>query len=133
MSDIDKGARYEFSQDRKGMLWDLALYIPTVGALFSIAAKMWYGANHSWANLLVFLGTFFLLVGANRVLKTRFLILPTAPVALEIAKNQVRVRLRSGETIDLVKEKQKNTKEKEKTIALTGMDMSGKKQQYVMH
>src|SRR3569832_1809721 len=102
MSDIDKGARYEFSQDRKGMLGDLALYIPPVGALFSIAAKMWYGANHSWDYLLEFLGTFFLLVGANRVLKTRLLILPTAPVAVEIAKNQVRVRLRSGETIDLV-------------------------------
>lgn len=133
MSDIDKGARYEFSQDRKGMLWDLALYIPTVGALFSIAAKMWYGANHPWAYLLVFLGTFFLLVGANRVLKTRLLILPTAPVALEIAKNQVRVRLRSGETIDLVKNVRFFSEVGGKTFALTGMDMSGKKQQYVMH
>src|SRR3569832_1736143 len=103
MSDIDKGARYEFSQDRKGMLWDLALYIPTVGALFSIAAKMWYGANHSWAYLLVFLGTYILLVDANRVLKTRLLILPTAPVALEIAKNQVRVQQQKNKTNDLVK------------------------------
>src|SRR3569833_3700283 len=121
MSDIVKGARYEFSQDRMGMLWDLALYIPTVGALFSIAAKMWYGANHSWAYLLVFLGTFFFLVGANRVLKTRMLILHTAPVALEIAKNQVRVRLRSGETIDLVKDVRFISVVGGKALELTGM------------
>src|SRR3569832_1847647 len=96
MSDIDKGARYEFSQDRKGMLWDLALYIHTVGALFSIAAKMWYGANHSWAYLLVFHGTFFLLVGANRVLKTRGRGRPAAPGAGGGARGRGRGRRRGG-------------------------------------
>lgn len=133
MSDIDKGAHYQFRQDRRGMFWDLALYIPTVGALFSVAGKMWYGANHSWAYLLVFLGTFFLLVGANRVLKTRLLMLPTAPVALEVTKNQVRVRLRNGEIVDLVKDVRFFSEIGGKTFALTGMDLSGKKQQYVMH
>lgn len=133
MSDIDKGARYEFRQDRRGMMWDLALYIPTVGALFSIAAKLWYSANHSWAYLLVFLGTFFLLVGANRVLKTRLLVMPTAPVGLEITKNHVRVLQRNGETVDLVKEVRFFSEIGGKSFALTGMDLSGKKQQYVVH
>lgn len=133
MSDIDRGARYEFKQDRKGLIWDLALYVPTVGALFSIAAQFWYGSNQSWSYLLVFLGTFFLLVGANRVLKTRLLLLPTAPIGLEIAKNQVRVALRGGDVVDLAKNVRFFSEIGGKTFALTAMDLSGKKRQYVFH
>ena len=133
MSDIDMGARYEFREDRKGMVWDLVLYVPTVAALFSIAAKLWYSANQSWSYLLVFLGSFFLLGGANRILKTRLLFLPTAPVALEIAKSLVRVHLRSGETVDLVKNVRFYSEVGGKTFALTAMDLSGKKQQYIFH
>lgn len=133
MSDIDKGARYDFKQDRRGMTWDLILYVPTVGALYSIAAKLWYTPSQSWSYLLVFLGTFFLLVGANRILKTRLLLLPTAPVGMEIAKNMVRVHLRNGDSVDLVKEVRFFSEIGGKTFALTGMDLSGKKQQYVFH
>src|SRR3569832_1133719 len=130
MSDIDKGARYEFREDRMGMVWDLVLYVPTVAALFSIAAKLWYSANQSWSYLLVFLGSYFLLVGANRIL---LLCLPTAPVALEIAKSLVRVHLRSGEAVDLVKNVRFYSEVGGKTFALTAMDLSGKKQQYIFH
>lgn len=133
MSDIDKGARYEFRQDHRGMMWDLALYVPTVAALFSIAAKLWYGSSQSWSYLLVFLGTFFLLVGANRILKTRLLLLPNAPIGLEILKDQVRVLLRNGTVVDLVKNVRFFSEIGGKTFALTAMDLSGRKQQYVFH
>ncbi len=133
MSAIAKDSLYELRQDRKGVTWDLLLYVPTVIALFSIAAKLWFGPNQSWSYLLVFLGTFFLLVGANRILKTRLLLVPTAPVALEVAKGQVNVRLRSGQTVHLVKDVRFFSEVGGKTFAITGMDLSGQKQQYVFH
>lgn len=133
MSAIDKGSLYELRQDRKGVIWDLLLYVPTVTALFSIAAKLWFGPNQSWSYLLVFLGTFFLLVGANRILKTRLLLLPSAPVALEVSKGQVNVRLRGGQNVALVKDVRFFSEVGGKTFALTGMDLSGQKQQYIFH
>ena len=133
MSAIDKGGRYELRRDRKGVTWDLLLYVPTVIALFSIAAKLWFGPNQSWSYLLVFLGTFFLLVGANRILKTRLLLVPTAPVALGVEKGQVSVHLRSGQTVNLVKDVRFFSEVGGKTFAITGMDLSGQKQQYVFH
>ena len=133
MNAIDKGSLYELRQDRKGVIWDLLLYVPTVIALFSIAAKLWFGPNQSWSYLLVFLGTFFLLVGANRILKTRLLLVPTAPVALGVDKGQVSVHLRNGRTVNLVKDVRFFSEVGGKTFALTGMDLSGQKQQYVFH
>lgn len=133
MSDIDKGCRYEFKQDRRGMAWDLLLYVPTVTALFSIAAKLWFGPSQSWSYLLVFLGSFFLLAGANRILKTRLLMLSSAPVALEVAKEHVNIRLRGGKAVDLVKDVRFFAEIGGKTFALTGMDLSGQKQQFVFH
>jgi len=133
MNAIDKGSLYELRQDRKGVIWDLLLYVPTVIALFSIAAKLWFGPNQSWSYLLVFLGTFFLLVGANRILKTRLLLVPTAPVALGVDKGQVSVHLRNGRTVNLVKDVRFFSEVGCKTFALTGMDLSGQKQQYVFH
>ena len=133
MSAIDKGNLYELRQDRKGVTWDLLLYVPTVIALFSIAAKLWFGPNQSWSYLLVFLGTFFLLVGANRILKTRLLLVPTAPVALGVDKGQVNIHLRGGQTVNLVKDVRFFSEVGGKTFAITGMDLSGQKQQYVFH
>ena len=40
--------RLELVQDRKGMVWDLLLYIPTVIALASISASFWYGETTTW-------------------------------------------------------------------------------------
>ena len=76
--------RFDLSRDTKGMMWDLLLYIPTVVALLSMAAKFWYGDDANLAYLLVFLASFFCIAGANRILKTRLMILPNAPVAIEI-------------------------------------------------
>lgn len=133
MSAIDKGSVYQFRQDRKGVSWDLLLYVPTVAALFSIAAKLWFGPNHSWSYLLVFLGTFFLLVGANRILKTRLLILPSAPVAMEVSRGQLVVRLRNGKGVTLVKDVRFFSEIGGKTFAVTGLDLVGQKQQFVFH
>ena len=97
-------ARFDLSQDRKGMMWDLLLYIPTVVALLSMAAKFWYGEDANLAYLLVFLASFFCIAGANRVLKTRLMILPSAPVAIEFDKTLPRLVLRNGKVIQLVKD-----------------------------
>jgi hypothetical protein len=133
MSAIDKGSVYAFKQDRRGMTWDLLLYVPTVIALFSIAAKLWFTPNQSWSYLLVFLGSFFLLVGANRIVRTRLLLVPGSPVGLEVTKGRVCIRLRNGQSVDLVKDVRFYSEIGGKTFAITGMDLSGQKQQYVFH
>ncbi len=115
------------------MAWDLLLYVPTVIALFAIGAKLWFGANQSWSYLLVFLGSFFCLVGANRILKTRLLALPSAPVAIELGKGHVRLELRNGSAVDLVKNVRFFSEIGGKTFALTGMDLGGQKRQFVFH
>lgn len=115
------------------MTWDLLLYVPTVVALFSIAAQLWFSPSRPWAYLLLFLGTYFLLVGANRILKTRLMLLPTAPVGLEVAKDRVRVALRAGSSVEIVKDLKFYSEIGGKTFALTGMDLTGKKQQHIFH
>lgn len=61
------------------MVWDLLLYVPVVVVLFSLGLQLWYGSGSSWSYLLVFLATLFFLIGANRILKTRLMVLPSAP------------------------------------------------------
>jgi len=78
-------AHFDLVQDRKGIVWDLLLYIPTVVALASIAANFWYGGNHNLAYLLYFLACFFALAGFNRIFKTRLMMLPSAPILLRSA------------------------------------------------
>lgn len=128
-----KERRYILVQDKKGMIWDLLLYVPTVVFLVAIALKLWFSADKNWSYLLMFLGSFFFFVGANRILKTRLMILPSAPVALEVGKERVRVELRNGDHVDLVKDVRFFADFAGKSMALTGMDLSGKKQQYVFH
>ena len=71
--------QFELVQDRKGMVWDLLLYIPTVIALASISASFWYGDDHNMGYLFFFLTCFFFIAGFNRVFKTRLMLLPSAP------------------------------------------------------
>jgi hypothetical protein len=61
--------RFDLVQDRKGMVWDLLLYIPTVVALASIAASFWYGDDHNMGYLFFFLTCFFLLPDSIAYLK----------------------------------------------------------------
>lgn len=70
-----KEASYNLVQDRKGLLWDALLYIPTVIALFSIGMKLWFSPNQTWAYVLFFMATFFFLIGANRMLSSRMILI----------------------------------------------------------
>lgn len=128
-----KESRYELVQDRKGMAWDLLLYVPTVIFLALIGLRLSYGPNAGWSYLLMFLASLFFFVGANRILKTRMMLLPGAPIALEIDKDRVTLQLRNGNTVVLVKELRFFSEIGGKTFALTGMDLEGRKQQHVFH
>ena len=129
----ESGKRYSLVQDRKGLVWDLWLYVPTVAFLVLIAIKVWYGPYQDWTYVLVFMATFFAFAGANRILKTRLMILPGAPTAIDLDKQRVRFELRNGTQVDLVKGVRFFGDFVGKSFAVTGMDMSGKKQQYVFH
>src|ERR1700758_3325294 len=98
-----EAAGFDLKRDRDGMLWDLLLYVPTVLALATMALVFWYGGNGSLAYLLSFLASFFFIAGANRIMK-RMLLLPSAPVRLEVAPGVIRVVQRNGERVELVKE-----------------------------
>lgn len=125
--------RFNLSQDRKGMMWDLLLYVPTVLALLSMAAKFWYGNDANLAYLLVFMASFFCIAGANRVLKTRLMVLPSAPVAIEIGKSAVRLILRNGGGVELTKDLKFYSDYAGRTFGLTGLDHAGRRQQFVFH
>jgi hypothetical protein len=128
-----RGARFELVQDRKGMAWDLLLYIPTVTALASIAASFWYGDNHNMGYLFFFLTCFFLIAGFNRIFKTRLMLLPSAPVILESDGQQIALTQRNGIRIDLVKNLRYYTDYSGKTFGISGLNGSGKQLQFVFH
>lgn len=125
--------RYDLIQDKKGMTWDLLLYVPTVIALLSIGVQLWFGPEQNWSYLLVFLGFLFLFIGSNRILKTRLMLLPSAVVALEIGKDRITMVQRNGQELVLVKDLKFFSEIGGKTFALTGMDGTGKKQQSIFH
>lgn len=126
-------SRFTLTQDRKGVMWDLLLYIPTVVALLSMAAKFWFGGDINLAYLFVFLASFFGIAGVNRVLKTRLMLLPSAPVAIEIDKLATRLVLRSGERVELVKDLRYFPDYAGRTFGLTGLDKGGQRLQFVFH
>ena len=123
---------YSLVRDRRGVIWDALLYIPTVVALFLIALYLWYGPNHTWSYLLVFLGSFFFFVGMNRVL-SRMMVLPSSPIAIEIDKQGVYLNLRDEQRVSLVKDVRFYPDFSGKSFGLSGMDLAGKRHQYVFH
>jgi len=129
----EKHLSFHLVQDSKGMTWDLLLYIPTVAVLASIGAKLWYGGDHNWAYLLSFLASFFFIAGANRILKTRLMLLPTAPICLEIDKHNIRLTQRNGLKIDLVKNQRFYSDYTGKSFGISGLDSSGARLQFVFH
>ena len=126
---------YELKKDPRGMTWDLLLYVPTVSALSAFAANAWYASNPNLAYLLLFMACFFLFAGANRVLKTRLLYLPTAPVRLEADPQApcVRVHLKNGTSLELLKDIHVYRDYSGRSIGLTGLDAAGKRLQFVFH
>lgn len=120
-------------QDHKGMMWDLLLYVPTVIALLSMVVKFWYSGDVSLAYLFSFLACFFFIAGANRILKTRLMLLPTAPIAIEIGKQVIQIILRNGEQVELVKDLRVYADYSGRTFGLAGLDKLGQRMQFVFH
>lgn len=125
--------RFSLVQDRKGMMWDLLLYVPTVVALLSMVVKFWYGGNASLAYLFSFLASFFFITGANRILKTRLMLLPTAPIAIEIGKQVTRIIMRNGEHVELVKDLRIYADYSGRSFGLAGLDKLDQRLQFVFH
>ncbi|MCC6207081.1 MAG: hypothetical protein IT488_02860 [Gammaproteobacteria bacterium] len=130
---MKNGERFILVQDRRGMMWDLMLYVPTVLALFAIGFKLWYGPNQSWAYVLFFMSSFFLFAGANRILSGRLMLLPGSPCALNFSREQLTLELKNGERVDLVKNLRFFPDYAGKSFGLSGMDLAGKQRQFVMH
>lgn len=127
------GERFDLVQDRRGLVWDLLLYVPTVLALFAIGLKLWYGPNQTWAYVLFFMSCFFLFAGANRVLSGRLMLLSSAPCALRFSREQLAVELKGGERVDLVKNVRFFPDYAGKSFGLSGMDLAGKQRQFVLY
>lgn len=115
------------------MMWDLLLYVPTVVALLSMVAKFWYGGDVSLAYLFSFLASFFFIAGANRILKTRLMLLPTAPIAIEIGEQATRIIMRNGENVELVKNIRLYADYSGRSFGLAGLDKLDQRMQYVFH
>ena len=126
-------SQFVLRRDARGALWDLLLYVPTVVALASVGAKLWFGGDHSLAYLLSFLASFFFIVGANRVLKTRLLLLPAAPVRVELTGEAVAITQRSGTRVDLVKDQRLYTDYAGRSFGISGLDGNGRRLQFVLH
>lgn len=126
-------ARFDLVQDRKGMVWDLLLYVPTVAVLASLAARFWYGGDQNLAYLLYFLTCFFFIVGFNRIFKTRLMLLPSAPIRMEISGQNVGMVQRNGARIDLVKKLRYYSDYAGRSFGISGLDGAGKQLQFVFH
>ncbi len=130
MSKVDS---YRLAPDKRGAIWDALLYIPVVLLLASYAVKTWYSGDQTFAYILVFLASFIFLIGANRILGTRLMLLPASPRGLELAKKSVVVTVKGGGRVELVKGLRYYPDYAGKSFGLVGMDLSGKKRQYVFH
>lgn len=130
---LTEEVQFKFVQDRNGMVWDLLLYIPTVIALGSIATSFWYSDDHSMGYLFFFLTCFFFIAGFNRVLKTRLMLLPSAPVSLKVGEQSLGLVQRNGIRVDLVKGLRYYPDYSGKSFGISGLNGSGKQLQFVIH
>jgi len=124
---------FSLATDKRGATWDALLYVPVVLLLGSYSAKSWYSGDQTIAYVLVFLASFIFLIGANRILGSRLMLLPTSPRLLELAKKSVAVTVKGGERIELVKDLRYFPDYSGKSFGFVGMDLSGKKRQFVFH
>jgi hypothetical protein len=125
--------QFELIQDKKGMVWDVLLYIPTVTALFSMSATFWFKDDFNVAYLLLFLGCYFLYAGVNRIMTTRMMIWPSAPVSIDVDRDKVGFALRNGKRVEILKDLRYYPDYSGKTFGLSGMDGTGKRLQFVFH
>jgi len=127
------GTRYTLCRDYHGVFWDALLYVPTVSALSVFAISSWYDNKVPIAYLLGFLACFFLIAGANRILTTRLMWLPSAPVAIETGATAANLILKSGEVIKLQHELRLYRDRSGRSFGLTGMSEHGTRRQFVFH
>jgi len=126
-------ASVRLQRDSRGVVWDLLLYVPTVGFLLLWGLKLWVaGEQVAVGYALMFLGFFFLIAGGNRVLR-RLQLLSSAPVSLDVDKECVQIGLKGGETVSLVRDVRFFTDYAGKSFGLSGMDAQGAKRQFVLH
>jgi hypothetical protein len=130
---MSAGTRYTLCRDYHGMFWDALLYVPTVSALAVFAASSWYDDKTPMAYLLGFLACFFLIAGANRILTTRLMWLPSAPVAIETRSNAAELILKSGEVIKLQRDLKLYRDRSGRSFGLTGVSEQGRRRQFVFH
>ncbi len=127
--------RCELHADKAGVIWDLLLYVPTVGFLLLWGLKLWYAGNETQGMMaygLLFLGFFFLMAGGSRIGK-RMLWLPGAPIWMDIDRSRIKLGLKGGEEVTLIKDVRYYPDHAGKSFGLTGMDQHGAKQQFVLH
>lgn len=129
---MSKAGVFDLARDRVGVTWDVLMYVPTVSGLGIGAAMFWHGQSQGLAYLLFFLACFFFYQGLHRILG-RLMLLPNAAVGLDINKQRVVVKLRNGQSIELVKNVRYFADYAGKSFGLTGMDMAGARRQYVFH
>ena len=125
--------RFDLVPDKRGVLWDMLLYVPTVFFLALIATKFWYEGSKNFAYLLAFLASFFFLAGSNRILKTRLMVVGSAPIAVEADESCVKIMLRSGQVVTLLKQIRRYGDYVGKSFGLSGVDGQGARQQFVFH
>ncbi len=133
MAKKPRNLNFDLHPDRNGIIWDVVLYVPTVAFLLLWGLKLWYGKDTVGVGYaLMFLGFFFLMVGGGRILR-RLQLLPSAPLALEIDAERVRVRLKNGESVSLVKGVRFFPDYAGKSFGLSGTNHEGMKKQFVFH
>jgi hypothetical protein len=98
-----------------------------------MVVKFWYSGDVSLAYLFSFLACFFFIAGANRILKTRLMLLPAAPIAIEIGKQLTQIIMRNGEYVELVKDLRVYADYSGRTFGLAGLDKLGQRMQFVFH
>ncbi len=129
-----KNESYKLLPDKRGAVWDLVMYVPVVVVLISLALQLWYGGTYkNFAYVLIFAASFIFFIGANRILSSRLMVLPGAPSSLELEKKSVAVVLKNDERVELVRELRYFPDYAGKSFGLTGVDLSGKKRQFVFH
>jgi len=125
--------QFNLVADRKGVVWDMLLYIPTVIALASIATSFWFGDNQSMGYLFYFLTCFFIIAGVNRVFKTRLMLFPSAPILFAVNEDTIVLGLKNGAQINLIKNVKYYSDYSGKSYGISGLDGAGKQLQFVFH
>lgn len=121
--------------DKRGVLWDAVLYVPTVSMLAFYGLTFWFGEQNNMplAYLLWFLACFFAIAGSKRIMG-RLLLLPQTPVAIEVdKKHKVSIFLQNGESISLMRDLRYFKDYAGKSFGLSGQDANGNKRQFVFH